>query len=116
MRRHLQQLHSAYGEHMGVRVARKHISWYLAGRPGAGAARDRLMLCTTAQEQFALLDSCFEQIAEIQHKMQAAHATEHDAHRGRQGPALQDALRVALQVAPRGATRDTQRGSERRAA
>jgi tRNA-dihydrouridine synthase B len=96
MRRHLQQLHSAYGEHMGVRVARKHISWYLSGQAGAGPVRDRLMLCTTAQEQFTLLDSCFEQMAEIHHKMQAAPTAELATQRGEQ--------------------RGAQRGSERRAA
>ena len=82
MWRHLQQLHAAYGEHLGVRVARKHISWYLADRPGAGPVRDRLMLCTTVQEQFALLDTCFEQMAELQRKMQAAPTTRQGAQRG----------------------------------
>jgi tRNA-dihydrouridine synthase B len=86
MQRHLQQLHIAYGEHLGVRVARKHISWYLAGRPGAEHVRDRLMLCTTPQEQFTLLDTCFERMAELrmtelQHEMRAAPCTARDAER-----------------------------------
>jgi len=59
MRRHLAQLHAAYGEEMGVRVARKHISWYLADRPGAAPYRDLLMRCDSPAEQFRLLDSCF---------------------------------------------------------
>ncbi|MGX5914611.1 tRNA dihydrouridine synthase DusB [Aliidiomarina sp. Khilg15.8] len=29
MREHLQQLHSFYGDHTGLRIARKHIGWYL---------------------------------------------------------------------------------------
>ncbi len=71
MRRHLQQLHLAYGEDLGVRVARKHISWYLADRPGASPVRDKLMLCATAREQFTLLDTCFEQMAQFPHEQQA---------------------------------------------
>ncbi len=31
LRDHLSALHDFYGEHMGVRIARKHIGWYLAG-------------------------------------------------------------------------------------
>jgi hypothetical protein len=37
------------------------------------------MLCTTPQEQFALLDSCFERMAELQQKMQAAPRIVRDA-------------------------------------
>ena len=32
---HLAALHSFYGEVMGVRIARKHVGWYLATLPGA---------------------------------------------------------------------------------
>ena len=60
MQRHLAQLHGAYGEDHGVRVARKHIGWYLDGRPGAAETRRRLMRVRTAAEQFALLESWFE--------------------------------------------------------
>ncbi|MBB3189343.1 tRNA dihydrouridine synthase DusB [Halomonas cerina] len=31
LRDHLLALHDFYGEHMGVRIARKHLGWYLAG-------------------------------------------------------------------------------------
>ncbi|MFO7649508.1 MULTISPECIES: tRNA dihydrouridine synthase DusB [Halomonas] len=31
LRDHLEALHDFYGEHMGVRIARKHVGWYLAG-------------------------------------------------------------------------------------
>lgn len=30
---HLQALHGFYGEHQGVRIARKHLGWYAKGRP-----------------------------------------------------------------------------------
>jgi tRNA-dihydrouridine synthase B len=32
---HLTALHAFYGDVMGVRIARKHVSWYLATLPGA---------------------------------------------------------------------------------
>jgi tRNA-dihydrouridine synthase B len=32
---HLSALHAFYGEEMGVRIARKHVGWYLATLPGA---------------------------------------------------------------------------------
>jgi len=63
MRRHLVQLHAAYGETLGVRVARKHIAWYLDGQSGARPYRDALMHCDSAREQFELLGACFAQLA-----------------------------------------------------
>ena len=36
---HLTALHAFYGELMGVRIARKHVGWYLATLPGAGEFR-----------------------------------------------------------------------------
>lgn len=64
MERHLAQLHRSYGEAIGVRVARKHIGWYLDGRPGADAARRLLMQADSAAEQFGLLHDYFARQAE----------------------------------------------------
>jgi tRNA-dihydrouridine synthase B len=36
---HLHALHAFYGDVMGVRIARKHVSWYLATLPGANEFR-----------------------------------------------------------------------------
>jgi len=66
MHRHLSQLHAAYGETQGVRVARKHISWYLEDRPGACRYRALLMRCDSASEQFELLEACFAHLANQQ--------------------------------------------------
>lgn len=57
MVRHLRGLHAFYGEAQGVRVARKHFGWYLQGRPGGQALRDRLVRVDTAAEQLGLLDA-----------------------------------------------------------
>jgi tRNA-dihydrouridine synthase B len=39
LRAHLEDLYAFYGEHTGVRVARKHISWYTKGLAGSAAFR-----------------------------------------------------------------------------
>jgi len=61
MQRHLAQLHRSYGEHQGVRVARKHIGWYLKDRVDSADTRKQLMRAETASEQFAILNSYFSQ-------------------------------------------------------
>ena len=59
MERHLGQLHLSYGEHTGVRVARKHIGWYLQNQEDSGDTRKRLMRARSAEEQFDLLRGYF---------------------------------------------------------
>jgi len=59
MCKHLQQLHDAYGDDAGVRVARKHIGWYLEGRPGAQSYRATLMAAQLPEQQFELLAAYF---------------------------------------------------------
>ena len=56
---HLQNLYAFYGEHQGVRVARKHIAWYLKTLPHAAAFRERVVRVETAREQQALIRSFF---------------------------------------------------------
>jgi len=59
MQRLLGQLHHSHGEHRGVRIARKHIGWYLKGRPDALETRRKLMRCGNAEDQFRLLREYF---------------------------------------------------------
>jgi len=56
---HLQNLYGFYGEAMGVRVARKHISWYLKTLPEAAAFRERVLRVETAGEQQRLIRGFF---------------------------------------------------------
>ncbi|HEV2110562.1 MAG TPA: tRNA dihydrouridine synthase DusB [Gammaproteobacteria bacterium] len=56
---HLENLYSFYGEFSGLRVARKHISWYLKTLPGAGAFRDRVVRVESAREQQSLIRGFF---------------------------------------------------------
>lgn len=61
---HYQDMLSHYGIGKGVRVARKHLSWYLADAPGAAAARDRVnMLDDPAAVQRAIM-AFFEPLTE----------------------------------------------------
>jgi tRNA-dihydrouridine synthase B len=55
MRAHLEDLYAFYGDETGVRVARKHLSWYFRQHPGQEALRDRLVRIETPQEQLATL-------------------------------------------------------------
>lgn len=48
---HLRALHAFYGETQGVRVARKHIGWYLADQPDGATARRQLVRMEGAREQ-----------------------------------------------------------------
>jgi tRNA-dihydrouridine synthase B len=55
MRAHLEDLYDFYGDEIGVRVARKHLSWYFRQHPGQEALRDRLVRIETPEEQLATL-------------------------------------------------------------
>jgi len=59
MSEHLERLHRFYGERTGVRVARKHIGWYLKDRPGSEYVLYDLMRVRTSKEQFQLLEKHF---------------------------------------------------------
>jgi tRNA-dihydrouridine synthase B len=55
MRAHLENLYDFYGDETGVRVARKHLSWYFNQHPGQEALRNRLVRIETSREQLATL-------------------------------------------------------------
>ena len=63
LHRHLGALHSFYGEFMGVRIARKHVSWYLQNQPGYPALRTVFNGLETAQAQLQYLDDIFHDLA-----------------------------------------------------
>ena len=60
---HLHDLYEFYGEHTGVRVARKHISWYTKGLAGSAAFRHAMNQLETCREQLAAVDEFFAQLA-----------------------------------------------------
>ncbi|MGP8230123.1 MAG: tRNA dihydrouridine synthase DusB [Steroidobacteraceae bacterium] len=53
MRAHLEDLYDFYGDATGVRVARKHLGWYLRQSLGHEALRSRLLRVETPREQLA---------------------------------------------------------------
>ncbi|HKJ95633.1 MAG TPA: tRNA dihydrouridine synthase DusB [Gammaproteobacteria bacterium] len=59
MRAHLENVHRFYGERQGVRIARKHIGWYLRHRPDGEATRRRLVRLEDAASQLAGVDAYF---------------------------------------------------------
>ena len=61
---HLHNLYAFYGEHTGVRVARKHISWYSKGQPGGAVFRDSVNRLESVKEQLALTREFFDRLAD----------------------------------------------------
>jgi tRNA-dihydrouridine synthase B len=59
LREHLDDLYSFYGNDTGLRVARKHISWYTKGLVGSAAFRFRMNQLQTIPEQSAAIDEFF---------------------------------------------------------
>ncbi len=60
---HLHDLYIFYGEYSGVRIARKHISWYTKGLIGSAAFRHTMNQLQTADEQLAATNTFFNQLA-----------------------------------------------------
>ncbi len=61
---HLRELYAFYGDHVGVRVARKHISWYSKGQPGGAAFRQQVNRCEDPREQWHLTKDFFDRLIE----------------------------------------------------
>ena len=61
---HLENLYEFYGEHLGVRVARKHISWYSKGLRGGAVFRNEINKVETRAAQLAMIRSFFDRAAD----------------------------------------------------
>jgi len=61
---HLHELYHFYGEYTGVRVARKHISWYTKGLAGSAAFRHGMNQIETSAGQLEAVDAFFAQLAD----------------------------------------------------
>jgi len=64
---HLENLYDFYGEYIGVRMARKHISWYSKGEIGGGAFRQAVNRVDSVAQQLALTNEFFDQLQEAAH-------------------------------------------------
>ena len=54
---HLQALYTFYGEYMGVRIARKHVGWYLQQHPNAAGFRKHFNQLETSSDQVAAVSA-----------------------------------------------------------
>jgi tRNA-dihydrouridine synthase B len=57
---HLENLYEFYGEHLGVRVARKHISWYSKGLRGGAVFRNEINKVETRAQQLEMIRTFFD--------------------------------------------------------
>ncbi len=60
---HLHDLYAFYGEHTGVRIARKHISWYTRGLAGSASFRHAMNQLQICAEQLAAVNTFFSELA-----------------------------------------------------
>jgi tRNA-dihydrouridine synthase B len=61
---HLEGIYALYGEELGVRIARKHIGWYVKGLPGGEAFRREAMQILSARAQLAAVGRFFDGLSE----------------------------------------------------
>jgi tRNA-dihydrouridine synthase B len=60
---HLHDLYAFYGEYTGVRMARKHISWYTRGLAGSASFRHAMNQLQTCAGQLAAVNAFFSELA-----------------------------------------------------
>ncbi len=61
---HLYDLYDFYGEYSGVRIARKHISWYTKGLVGSAGFRHAMNQLQTSEQQLSETNIFFSKLAE----------------------------------------------------
>ncbi|MGM0595340.1 MAG: tRNA dihydrouridine synthase DusB [Pseudomonadota bacterium] len=61
---HLENLYAFYGEYTGIRMARKHISWYSKGQRHGAAFRQAVNRVDDAAEQLDMVEGFFAQLIE----------------------------------------------------
>lgn len=64
LQEHLQALHIFYGEHQGVRIARKHVGWYLQTLPGAEDFRRQFNRLECPEQQRQSIRTFFTRLLE----------------------------------------------------
>jgi len=70
---HLHALHAFYGEHQGVRIARKHLGWYAKDRPDNAGFRAVVNRAENAETQLSLTRDYFDAlIAGVDPELSAA--------------------------------------------
>lgn len=68
LREHTAALHAFYGEFMGLRIARKHVGWYLQQHPALAPWRKTFNALESATEQLQLIDRLAADVTEQEDK------------------------------------------------
>jgi len=61
---HLAELHEFYGDAAGVRVARKHVGWYVKPLAGSAQFREALNRIESCEEQLAAVERYLDELAQ----------------------------------------------------
>jgi tRNA-dihydrouridine synthase B len=69
---HVRDLHEFYGPLTGVKIARKHISWYTKGLAGSAGFRHMMNTLPTCDAQLAAVDAFFHGLADAAPRLQYA--------------------------------------------
>jgi tRNA-dihydrouridine synthase B len=59
---HIENIYQFYGEYTGVRMARKHLSWYTKGQPHGAIFRNQVNRVESKQEQLQITQAFFAQL------------------------------------------------------
>ena len=81
---HIHDLYAFYGDVTGVRVARKHISWYTKGLVGSSAFRHTMNQLDSVDEQLAVVNEYFAQAARADNRLR--YETSHDNNNAQNMP------------------------------
>ena len=79
MLEHLHDLYQFYGDLTGIRMARKHISWYTKGLVGSANFRHNMNQLQTIELQLAAINEFFAQLQQHGERLQYATYTEQEA-------------------------------------
>ncbi|QLQ04521.1 MAG: tRNA dihydrouridine synthase DusB [Thiobacillus sp.] len=82
---HIHDLYAFYGDVTGVRVARKHISWYTKGLVGSSVFRHTMNQLDSVAEQLAVVNEYFAQAARADDRLR--YETGHDNNNAEDMPA-----------------------------
>lgn len=75
LKAHLEDLYAFYGDLTGLRVARKHISWYTKGLVNASGFRHRMNQLESVNEQLAAVDEFFSEARRASNYLQYENET-----------------------------------------
>ncbi|MCH8531307.1 MAG: tRNA dihydrouridine synthase DusB [Saccharospirillum sp.] len=65
---HVQELHRFYGDYTGVRIARKHVGWYLKAQPIERSVLKDFNTLEQTQDQLQAIDSLFQHLTLLKDK------------------------------------------------